>query len=747
MPTRNNTYAALGLLTAFILLTFAAAASADDWCGTRVLPEDVPYVRALQESGVYDPPEWPVGALYVPLTLHVVRDSNGNGGLSDERLVRALDDANLYYANGGIRFCWPGPTDYIDDDDFYFNIDTMAEIDALRQTNVVPNTVNIYFTENLAYEGGPICGISSFTFSDVQGIVIANGCTATDENHSTFSHEIGHYFDLFHTHETAFGDECADGSNCDTAGDLLCDTPADPGLGTHNVDENCAYVGNETDPCNNDPYNPDPTNLMSYSRKHCRDNFSAQQDGRALATLQNLRPELMWDKCPGENQWNLDAKLLAEDGAEGDRFGYSVSISTETALVGAIYDDEHGTLSGSAYVFRKVGGVWGQEAKLLASDGTAYDYFADSVSISGDTALVGADYDDDCGTSSGSAYVFRKLDGIWFEEAKLLASDGAPGDCFGVSVSLDGKSALVGAHQDDDQGYESGSVYVFRNVGGLWSQEAKLTAGDGAPGDRFGYSVSLSGDTALIGAIYDDDNGDYSGSAYVFQKVGDVWIQQAKLIASDGAPDDYFGFSVSLSGDKALIGAHQDDDYGYDSGSAYLFHKVAGRWIQEAKLTGTDGASADYFGRSVSISGDTALAGAVYDDDLGNACGSTYVFQNIHGAWVQQAKLVASDGAPDDRFGWCVAVNGESALIGALWDDDQGHRAGSAYVFRDLNALRNPCPGDLDGDDDTDQADLGILLSDWGCTGGNCPGDLDHDGDTDQSDLGILLADWNCDAY
>ena len=224
---------------------------------------------------------------------------------------------------------------------------------------------------------------------------------------------------------------------------------------------------------------------------------------------------------------------------------------------------------------------------------------------------------------------------------KLLPADGAASDIFGLSVSLSstGETALVGAYQDDDNGINSGSAYVFTRdaVTGLWTVQEKLLPADGAANEWFGYSVSLSstGDTALVGARLDDDNGFGSGSAYVFTRdaVTGLWTEQEKLLPADGAANDRFGWSVSLSstGDAALVGARFDDDNGTDSGSAYVFTRdaVTGLWTDQGKLLPADGAPSDAFGYSVSLSstGDTALMGAIIsDDDNGLASGSAYVF-------------------------------------------------------------------------------------------------------------------------
>ncbi len=353
-----------------------------------------------------------------------------------------------------------------------------------------------------------------------------------------------------------------------------------------------------------------------------------------------------------------------------------MALSGDTALVGALYDDGNG----SAYVFIRSGTTWTQQTKFAASDGAAQDWFGGSVALSGDTALVGADGDDDArGSQCGSAYVFTRSGTTWTQQAKLTAHDGAAAYYFGSSVALSGDTALVGAYYDDGKG----SAYVFTRSGTAWTQQAKLTAADGAATDWFGSAVALSGDIAIIGSERDDDNGSDSGSAYVYTRSGTAWTQQAKLTAADGATTDYFGTSVALFGDTALVGAYRDDDKGTDSGSAYVFSRSGTAWTQQAKLTAGDGAAYDNFGYSVALSGDTALVGAYGDD--GN--GSAYVFTRFGIAWNQQAKLIAADGAAGDYFGVSVALSGETALVGASGDDGPGtwgvpaDGQGSAYVF------------------------------------------------------------------
>jgi hypothetical protein len=266
---------------------------------------------------------------------------------------------------------------------------------------------------------------------------------------------------------------------------------------------------------------------------------------------------------PARAGFNIETKLTASDAAAYDQFGYSVAISGNTIIVGAPFNDDAGSSSGSAYLFDVTTGS--QLFKLTASDPASEDWFGVSVAISGNTAIVGASGNDDGGSGSGSAYLFDVTTGI--QLFKLTASDASADDAFGLEVAISGNTAIVGAYGNDDEGSESGSAYLFDVATG--NQLFKLTASDDAAGDSFGSSVAISGTTAIVGAFRDDDAASNSGSAYVFDVT--TGMQLAKLTASDATFEDLFGWSVGISGNTAIVGAFRDDDGVADVGSAYVY--------------------------------------------------------------------------------------------------------------------------------------------------------------------------------
>ena len=293
-------------------------------------------------------------------------------------------------------------------------------------------------------------------------------------------------------------------------------------------------------------------------------------------------------------------KMLAGDGATGDDFGYAVSLSGDYALVGACGDDSD---AGSAYLFVWNGSAWIQQAHLKASDASANDYFGISVSLSGKTAVVGA-YGKNSYT--GAVYIFdlTNLSSSMTETAKLTAADGAAGDYFGVRAQISGNRIIVGAYGDESK---TGSAYIFAWNGSGWYQQAKLTASDGAVDDQFGSSVEISGTWAVVGA-YGDENS--TGAVYLFNldTVSTDMTENKKLTASDGQAGDYFGASVSIDDNHILVGAPMDES---QSGSAYAFVRNNSVWSQQAKLTPTSPTALALFGSNLDLSDNYAVIGAV----------------------------------------------------------------------------------------------------------------------------------------
>ena len=307
-----------------------------------------------------------------------------------------------------------------------------------------------------------------------------------------------------------------------------------------------------------------------------------------------------------------------------------MSIDGDYAIVGAIGDDDKGSNAGAAYVFLRSGTTWTEQAKLKANDGQAGDLFGNSVSISGAYVIVGATGRDEHGGNTGGAYIFARSGSSWYEQASLISNDIDPHDFFGGSVSISGAHAIVGKTGDDDKGAGAGAAYVFVRSGSSWYQQRKITASNGGASDAFGGSVAIDGNYAIVGAIREDTRGVDAGAAYTFYRYQggtNNWGEQAKITASDGQAADYFGYSVDIDGDYAIVGAYKEDDKGTNAGSAYVFSRSGTSWTEQQKLLASDGEVDDWFGYSVSIDGDYAIVGAYAEDDKGSNAGAAYFFE------------------------------------------------------------------------------------------------------------------------
>jgi len=380
-------------------------------------------------------------------------------------------------------------------------------------------------------------------------------------------------------------------------------------------------------------------------------------------------------------------------------------------------------LSGLALTFMQViAQDFTEVFKAVASDRAASDFFGNSVSISGNYAIVGApSEDEDAGggntlNGAGSVYIFeRDGNGDWNEVQKIVASDRAVEDYFGYSVCISGTYAIVGSLiEDEDAGggntlNEAGSAYIFERDGsGNWNEVQKIVASDREEGDKFAYSVSISGNYVLVGAAWEDEDAgggntrDEAGSAYIFERDGSGnWNEVQKIVASDRKQEDIFAYSVSISGNYVLVGAYcEDEDAGGGNtldgaGSAYIFERDgSGNWNEVQKIVAPDRAVNDFFGHSVSISGNYAIVGAYLEDEDaegGNTlfqAGSAYIFERDgSGNWNELQKIVAHDRAVEDIFGTSVSISGNYAIVGAYIEDEDAEGgntldgAGSAYIF------------------------------------------------------------------
>lgn len=381
----------------------------------------------------------------------------------------------------------------------------------------------------------------------------------------------------------------------------------------------------------------------------------------------------------------LQRTLTDDTPTASNYYGACVAISGDTALVSCASQavaGQSGTIhpdAGAVDVYVRTAGVWSEQFVLTEPTPADNDLFGSSVALSGDTAVVGAI---GVGGNTGAAYVYSRTGTDWSLSSTLIASDAAAGDQFGCAVALSGDTILVTADRKavgpDNGTPDAGEAYVFRDEGASWSQETKLNAPSPAANDQFGFAAALSGDTALIGTPYPNGN---TGAAYVFTRSGTAWPETRTLAATDAAPNTWFGFSVALDGDTALIGA-TGATVG-QTGAAYAFVSSGSSWMQQQEIA--DPAS-HAFGSAVALDGDTAVIGAdtetVAGVPAGAPAGAAYVYLRKSATWSPRGHVTDPDQAGSDLFGGCVAVSGTTMLVGSP-DATVGDaaRAGAAYSY------------------------------------------------------------------
>jgi uncharacterized Zn-binding protein involved in type VI secretion len=380
---------------------------------------------------------------------------------------------------------------------------------------------------------------------------------------------------------------------------------------------------------------------------------------------------------------SIETKLTAPDAESGDEFGRAVAVQGNVAVVGAPNDQAAGYGTGGAYVFEKTMSGWQLQQKLTAPDSSSYSFFGTSVAIDGDRIVVGAYGDQNAGDYAGAAYVFVHAGSQWTPEQKLTGSENSAFDSFGISVAIQGDRIICGAfgNSDFNQG-EVGSAYVFQRIAGLWLQQQELTANDAASLARFGLSVAMSEDTIVVGADGDSELGFFSGAIYVFAFDGSNWIQQQKLHAQDARESASFGYHLAISGDTIVAGAPGDEVGNHTRGAAYVFSRRSHGWLQDRKLVAKDSDVFDGYGLRVAVSGDTIAVGSTFEHGAALYGGAAYVYtRNGQSGWSLHEKLFASDAARDDSFGCAVAASNNTVVVGAFGKSDIAFYAGAAYVY------------------------------------------------------------------
>lgn len=421
--------------------------------------------------------------------------------------------------------------------------------------------------------------------------------------------------------------------------------------------------------------------------------------------------------------------LRAADGQADDLFGTSIAVSGSLLLIGAPGHDDVADGAGAAYLFDLSTGQLIH--KLLADDGGVDHQFGHAVALSADVAIIGAPRAVNAANEHvGAVYLFDVDTGD--QIAKLLANDGAIGDLFGSSVASDGVHIVAGARNDQFDGSASGAAYIFDAQ--THAQLHKLTPDDRQAFMRFGGDVAIEGDVIVVGAIGATTSGSSTGAAYVFS--ASTGQQLHELVPAGSLTGDDFGLSVSINSGLALIGAHNDDNAnGFAAGIAYFFDPLAG--TEGANLIADDGDPVDFFGWSVALGPSLAIAGAIADDGNGENAGAAYAYDRSTGD--QVAKLLPLSGQSEDLAGYDTAIVGNVALVSAPGDDEHGEDAGAVYVF-DLGFL---CPADFMAPYGVVNADdLFALLGAWGSCPASCPEDLDDSGVVDADDLFLLLGAW-----
>ena len=360
-----------------------------------------------------------------------------------------------------------------------------------------------------------------------------------------------------------------------------------------------------------------------------------------------------------------------------DFFGKSCCIDGDRLAVGAFAATTG--RPGSVHVFELVNSQWVQAARLQGNDSGGGDELGNSVGISGDYVVSGAEYHDGpAGGNTGAAYVWKRgQDGNWTQVQKLMPHDSEPQDNFGEYVAIEGDVIVVGERFDETLGNNAGAVYVFeRGADGVWTETAKLLGSAGKRNDLSADTLAIDGGRILMSSYRSDASGGHSGSAYLFEKLDGKWTETARLVASDGAGELSRG--VAIDGDRVVLGARLDSTMGDAAGAGYVFEKVNGKWEQTAKLLPSSARALDWIGEAVAVRGDRIVLSGHHHDQIGSNSGVAYVFELQNGQWVETKTLQSSAASQNDEFSFALSLSGDTLLSTSPFDNGN---VGAAYLF------------------------------------------------------------------
>ena len=375
-----------------------------------------------------------------------------------------------------------------------------------------------------------------------------------------------------------------------------------------------------------------------------------------------------------------EVKINAQDGSEDDRYGQSVALGSESLFVGANRDFNNGINSGSVYVYsydENMSITFAQ--KLIPSDYSNDQYFGKVISYSNNWLAISAIYDEDNGIKSGAVYIFEYNGENWTEHSKIIAFDGDSYDRFGYSICINQDRLVVGSIYDDDNGENSGSVYLYEFINNNWALVGKISPNNLDEMDMFGISVSIFGDYLSIGSKQSYLSLDDAGSVSIYKIIDNNLLYVQTIIPDDINVYDHFGSSISMNNNILSIGSKYDDDKGINSGSVYIYQMSDGNWSYYTKITPSDGNINDNFGVTLSLNSNNWLAIGSIDDDLGVNSGSLYIYNN---EFLEKIKISASDGSQNDEFSSSLFINDQFLISGAKYDDDFGDDSGSAYLYK-----------------------------------------------------------------